>query len=161
MIAIEMYNMNTKLNNELNTIKAIVYERALLHDIEECVIGDIPRIDSVRSVANELKSRAIKSIDQFVYDNQYNFGQIRKVSKRGIAGLIVEYFEYCALFAECIREMNLGNKHVIQIAERALYLMVMVFENDELDFLDSWIDNVIKDYLKSHKDGVIGYALID
>ena len=137
-------------------MKEKVLKYALLHDIEEAIIGDIPRIDIIREATIPLKEEAIANVDRELFDvkdpdSPIDYSYTRSVCKVGFDGLVVEYFDLYALLVECLREKNMGNSSLDFIISRVLSLLHSTIYDAFIDYPDpEYIGGTMLTYLRKH-----------
>ena len=84
-------------------------QRAMLHDIEECLVGDIPHTSFTANNHNviALKRQAIDNVALILFqdmDDSLQFGSTRKMAKNGVAGAVVSYADAYSLLIEMRRQ---------------------------------------------------------
>ena len=116
---------------------------ALVHDMEEAIIGDIPRIPCIRDTTYLLKIEAIHLINKDLFDDVKGlyYGRLRVLADDYT---LVKYCDLYSLLIECIREIEIGNNTLIEVAGKALYLMEELVNKDNVE-LEPYVAKYIKE----------------
>ena len=134
--------------------RARAIEKALLHDIEECIIGDVPKIRFTNDDAARLKITASKLVSEHLFHDEHtDYTLTRQSAKLGLSGIVVGYADLYALMIELIREINMGNRGIEFIARKVQYLIRHYYEHHEYK-VDTRIpyNALLMEYLKVHGD---------
>ena len=102
-----------------------VLEKSILHDIEECFLGDIPFETFTRPIIKEAKDKLGPHILDVLFEEpQYSrYKKIWKDSKDGITGLIIKYSDMLSVLVESIREIRVGSNNLNDVVVRCLDLL--------------------------------------
>lgn len=133
---IEKLKEEGKKFDELKIIK-----EAILHDIEEVVVSDIPT-----TVKKHLKDCVEEALHNMINEElpdapKWFLKYILEPDNNTVESMIVKISDLIELSHYCIDEMGLGNKHVSVMLERVIVRMKSVNN----DLLSEYIREVIKD----------------
>ena len=89
---------------------------ALIHDLEECLISDIPNTSFTRDNPHviSLKKDAIESVGAYLFDDPYdNLGYVfdRRNAKEGVAGQVVSYADAYSMLIELNRQTGYSEEY--------------------------------------------------
>ena len=139
-------------------------QRALIHDLEESLIGDIPRISCIYEEASVVKETAINNMIEELFDgnkNRTDFSIGRLNCKKGVEGSIVSYFDTYSLLIEEIREMKLGNQNLNTLVSHTLDLLSIPVKKEFDNMHTSYAGNIVLievvEYLCQHHDKTQAY----
>lgn len=157
LIAVEINNRSDTITGETYIDVAILLAKALIHDFEEIVTGDIPRPTKYHSpetramfsiIEDEGAERKLRELGLLVQSlSQIN--QTRKSSKDGREGLIVAVADTLAVVYKSWDEVLLrGNRSMMKVAASTLpdidKLLVKAqehFEGDAFEFITDLLDD--------------------
>ena len=116
---------NDSSSKDFLAMRGNVLEKALVHDIEEAITGDIPNIDILNADAKPLKDEAVGNIRDYLFHGEENITiqMLREDCKVGVTGQLVAFFDLYALLIECIKDRKMGNNMLDDVIQRALELM--------------------------------------
>ena len=148
----EKFDELIKINyQEFTDYKSKMIQVSLIHDIEETIIGDIPRIPDIREEVKILKFSTICHINKLLFDNidGLNYSIFHENMNEY---KLVKYCDFFSLLIECIREIQLGNKNFTILAGKTLYLMEDLVRDCE-DYTKDNFMYYIYEYIKiNYKD---------
>ena len=121
--------------------------KALLHDIEEYVISDIPY--SVKNQIKGISSGGLKSIQHHVVAELFGrefleFSSIWIKSKDGYDGQIVKLADRMALVLYLLREHNMGNKYTTEVLSK----LHIIIEEENVGQFTYPIAVVVNDWIQ-------------
>ena len=123
-------------------------QASLMHDIEEAIIGDIPKIPCGKEMSRSLKTEAIHLVNKDLFDNtkglHYNRLRVYADSCK-----LVKYCDLYSLLIECIREIEMGNNTLIEVTGKALYLMEKLV-NGYIKIEKNNIEQFVAEYMKGN-----------
>ena len=143
---IEIMN-NYNLDGGYHTFKLDVILGSMFHDIEEAIIGDIPRLPQTREEFKPAKDKAVACINEVLFnDNEHlPYDVIRGSFSAGLPGKIIHYCDVYSLLIECLREKKLGNTYLDNIMEKSLYLMENILK---YPIKGTLLSDAVSDYLE-------------
>lgn len=119
---------------------AVLLKKAILHDVEEAVTGDITRKakyhnDAIRSALEAFECEAALDICKKVFaPGGYSF-KLWREAKKGNEGKIVSLSDYAAVAYHIHNEMFvLGNKGFMRVQKEALGFLDEAIENEQEAF---------------------------
>lgn len=123
--------------------------KAVYHDLEEVITGDIPRPVKYfnNSTLNSLRGVADKVAVKF-FDEQFNEGLVHYTiwddAKRGDAGYILKLVDTLVVVNKVVKEVNLlHNAYFLRVAHEVSFYL------QEIKDVDYFSDERINDYLSS------------
>lgn len=156
-ILYDKYEQKQEFTNMRNYDRLLLAKRnwvevALIHDLEECIIGDIPRVPCARGPVKEAKNETIEKIDSWLFDDQegLKYGKLRKDLNEDEDGYrMVHYADMYSLLIECTREIQIGNMQMVDIAQKVMFLMKSFVDNPPHDHGSEILDQV-DEYIKAN-----------
>ena len=100
--------------------------KALLHDIEESLTGDIPREEIIRDEIKEMKEKVGNSILNNIFSNDLvrKYTYIFHIAKdHTLSGIIITYADMLSALIEALREKSIGNNNLDDTVEHAMGLL--------------------------------------
>ena len=148
----ELHTMGEEISNDFIAIRSSVIERALFHDIEEAITGDIPRVDEIYEETKPVKKEAVACIDSILFDGAESlmFSRVREDAKGGSSGNVVAFFDTFSLISECLKDKHMGNTMldgVVERAENILKELVVKANHTYVTGRSSRISHSITEYL--------------
>lgn len=169
--------MGLKIIEDINTIgnihlnDTIYLRKAVYHDLEEVITGDVPRplkyydedtLSSLRGVANGVAEELFKS----EFNDWYTHYQVWDTAKEGLEGFILKIVDNLVVSNKVIKEVSLlNNYYMLRVAyEVVTYTQCIkehILEDSPIDdeetnnYLILLLEGSIKamnDILEEHKD---------
>jgi 5'-deoxynucleotidase YfbR-like HD superfamily hydrolase len=139
MLSLFIFNeVEKNMQNDCSGIKAEILVKALVHDLEECVIGDIPLNEVLRNETKTYKDNVGKIILNKMLDVDENIINNWRYAKSEISGLVVQYSDMLSALLEMIQEKDMGNTYMDKYLSNPVKHLI----NYEKEF-ESKIDNMI------------------
>ena len=115
----------------LRLLRAKVMEKALVHDLEEAIIGDIPRISSTYETSKPLKNKAVSLVNEELFDGMpFSFAQTRSCCEGwtqwcggSVHGRVLATCGVCEgdVVRECTRERSIRTCTLAIVGERKAF----------------------------------------
>lgn len=119
--------------------------RAIVHDIEECILGDIPleqiTFDEVKQIKKNIGSTIVEDVIGKTYVPYWSS------AKNGAIGIILSYADMLSAYIEAIREVRLGNTTYSDVLIKAPEYLNQIVE--QIDYNDTQYWGESKELLKS------------
>lgn len=131
--------------DKIDKEKVLIY--ALLHDMEECVSGDVVRTFKKRMIKayDELTQESINTIfDRFPEHLKTEYINNWKNNDKGLEGLIVQVADDLSGLVYCIEEINMGNNYFKLIRDSYMKGLKIKMQVLGLDNFYSYLDEAIK-----------------
>lgn len=143
------YKFEGGYSGRYSTFKLDVILGSTFHDIEEAIIGDIPRLPQTREEFKPAKDKAVACINEILFNgNEYlAYDLIRRSLAAGLPGKIIHYCDVYSLLIECLREKRLGNTYLDSITGKALGLMGSLLK---FPIKGTALSNAVSDYLEEN-----------
>lgn len=125
--------------------EGVLLRRALLHDFDEIVTGDIPR--PTKYFSDEIKEALDEVSEDFIVDNldPLRLGQDFFLAKDGEIGQLVKLADFAAVAWKISEEIETGNRTVIHVMEE-MYANLASTTFDQLFFelKDDLLDIIVR-----------------
>lgn len=143
MIIADEYNAK---NDELVNTELVI-RKALMHDTDEVVTGDIPfNVKHADKQLNTSLAKVMSTIVQKLYEgSSTQFQKYRVVAdtcKQGIEGSIVDLADMLELAVYCHEEVNAGNDNMNSLLKRAITICKERNTNINSDFVKTLLDYI-------------------
>lgn len=163
--------MGIKIIDKINSLAdreivnpAEYLEKAVYHDLEECITGDIPRPlkyyddDTLKSLRHVASQVAYKLFDKEFFDGRIQY-YIWEESKSGDAGFILKIVDMLVVANKVIKEVSLlHNYYMLRVAQEvSQYLKDLCgcqyYKNPKVDeYIDQLLEGAIISMQKLIKD---------
>lgn len=106
-----------------------VMRKALLHDVEEAITGDIPH--NVKHGVDQSTKESLEAACEQIADSYYlngtsqvfqRYSALCKSSKKGLEGQIVDLADMLELAVYCYEEVCMGNRYFQKLFDKAIVL---------------------------------------
>lgn len=161
--------MGLKIIEDINTIgnihlnDAIYLRKAVYHDLEEVITGDVPRplkyhdestLNSLRHVASDVAEELFKS----EFNDWYKHYIVWDTAKDGLEGFILKIVDNLVVSNKVVKEVSLlNNYYMLRVAHEVVQYTACIKEHILEDSLID--DKETNDYLVSLLDGAIAAML--
>ena len=95
----------------------LLFEKALVHDMEEIYTGDIWKYAKDREVKKDLKNVTKRLLSKDIYDIWVN------AKDDSIEGQIVEFTDNYEVLIYCLEEIKSGNRHLVSVFKNQVSIL--------------------------------------
>lgn len=124
----------------------LVMERALFHDIEEAVSGDIVHAfkysGQLREELDRINNQTIKKVFYEIKGKDYYINVWKSAKDSSIEGQIIELADNLSVLSFAIEELRLGNSYMKIVIDNTLEILREISESTYFGFLESLIEEI-------------------
>lgn len=123
-----------------------VMERALFHDIDETISGDIIHAfkysGQLKEEIEKVNKRLIKKAFHDIKNKDYYIKTWKNAKDKSIEGYIIKLADNLSVLSFALEEISLGNKYMEIIRDNTIEVLRRISETEHFEFLKNLVEEL-------------------